>query len=70
MIRCKFTCVTKEPGEKGSVSLYPVCSGSEENKKFFDCTPAGSIQLGILNPEAFKQFEPGKEYYIDISAAQ
>lgn len=69
MVRCKFQCGLKDPGEKGGVTLYPVYSGSEENKKFFDCTPSGQIQLGILNPEAFKQFEPGKEYYIDISEA-
>lgn len=69
MTRCKFQCALKDPGEKGSVTLYPVYSGSEENKKYFDCTPSGKIQLGILNPEAFKQFELGKEYYIDISPA-
>lgn len=81
MIRCKFFC--SEVGEaawvvydyetkKNSLKkvykarMSPVCSGSEENKKFFDATPQGSFEVSTV---AEKYFEAGKEYYIDITAA-
>lgn len=72
MVRCKFSCHTKEvyPDGAGSVKMYPVYSGSEENKKFFAATPGGVIDLQVLNPEALKQLEEGKEYYIDITLAE
>lgn len=35
-------------------------------KKFADATPNGELKLTIDNPEASKQFTPGKEYYITI----
>jgi hypothetical protein len=53
-----------------TVVLYPVSGNSEENKQFFRWTPTGKIELGILNPEAAKQFEVGKEYYVDFTPAE
>lgn len=53
-----------------TVTLYPVINGSEENKSFFQYTPSGKIELGIVNAEAAKQFEVGKEYYIDFTPAE
>ncbi len=71
MTRCKFTCIEKTGNEWGShIKMIPVYSASEENKKFFEATPSGMIELGVVNPEAAKQFEQGKEYYIDISPAE
>lgn len=52
------------------VELQPVTGGSEENKRFFESSPSGSIKLGCLNPEASKQFEIGREYYIDFTLAE
>ncbi len=52
------------------VKLTPVYGGSEENDKFFSSTPCGSIELQTVSPEAAKQFEPGKEYYIDFTLAE
>lgn len=52
------------------VTLYPVNGNSEENASFFKWTPSGKIELGVLNPEAAKQFEPGKEYYVDFTPAE
>lgn len=52
------------------IKLHPVTSGSEENKRFFDATPGGDITLSCLNPEASQQFEIGKSYYIDFTAAE
>lgn len=59
---------TNEPME--TVVLYPVNGDTEENKNFFKWTPSGKIEIGILNPEAAKQFEIGKEYYIDFTPAE
>jgi hypothetical protein len=43
---------------------------NSENGKFFNATPYGKIELGTVNPEAWKQFELGKEYYIDFVPAE
>lgn len=73
-IRCKFKCteVTKREGWGGSPFLYsaaftPVTSGSDENKKFWEATPSGLLSVGTVKESAF---EVGKEYYLDITAAE
>lgn len=43
-----------------------VTDGSDENKKFFEFTPSGSLKVGTYREDIFV---PGKEYYIDISEA-
>jgi hypothetical protein len=68
--RAKFKCTAKGPGEQGNVSLEAVMNGSEENQSFYKYTPSGVINMGILNPPAFSQFEVGKEYYVDFSEAE
>lgn len=55
--------------EVHTIKLSPVTTGSEENKAFFASTPSGSIEIGIVNPEAVKGFELNKEYYIDFTPA-
>jgi tRNA U54 and U55 pseudouridine synthase Pus10 len=50
-----------------SIKLFPVINGSAENETFFKYTPGGELNLAVVNIEAAKQFEVGKEYYIDIS---
>ena len=61
-VRAKFKCVsvTNHVGQ-ASVHLEPVTSGSDENKSFYKYTPSGKIELSTINPEAAKQFEPGRE---------
>lgn len=69
-IRCKFECksVEKYKEYQGKIlynaKFYPVTSGSEENKKFFEYTPSGNLEVSSISCE---KFEPGKEYYLDIS---
>jgi hypothetical protein len=46
----------------------PVTGGSDENKKFWKWTPSGELKFSCLNPSV--DFEPGKEYYLEISEAQ
>jgi hypothetical protein len=58
------------PGLMGTVKLQPVSSGSEENKKFYEATPSGSIDLGTINEEALKQFVIGREFYVDFTPAE
>lgn len=71
MVRAKFKVKEKHISEEAeTIILYPVITGSEENKEFFKWTPSGEVRLQCLNPNASKQFEIGKEYYVDFSAAE
>jgi hypothetical protein len=67
-VRAKFHCGYKSKDGQ-YVGLSPVYTGSEENKKFFEATPGGEIRLWIGNTEAAKQFEVGKQYYVDFTEA-
>lgn len=67
MVRAKFKC---QSNVDGMVVLNPVYSGCEENKTFWEHTPAGTITLTITNTAARDQFEPGKEYYVDFTPAE
>jgi hypothetical protein len=71
MVRCKFKVTSKTLREGGNtdINLFPVSSGSEENKTFWKYTPSGQFNFSCVNEEAVKQLEVGKEYYIDISEA-
>lgn len=73
--RCKFRCesITHLPGHdkkvKRNVVMNPVYSNdpNSENKKFWDASPGGKFELSYINENI--QFEPGGEYYIDITPA-
>lgn len=72
MPRCKMRCIRtgqrpgwRNPGEKiHDAEFSAVTDGSSENAEFFAATPAGKLELGVLNEQ---HFEVGKEYYIDIT---
>jgi len=75
MVRCKYSCqsVTKrrhwDKNEKRflfDAEFSAVFGDSEENKKFFEATPSGNLKVGTYKEDLF---EPGKEYFIDISEA-
>lgn len=78
-IRAKFRCTAVEkieswrkPADGSMAFLYtakfaPVGDSSPENKAFWEATPAGSITLSSILPDAF---EVGVEYYVDFTAAQ
>jgi hypothetical protein len=82
--RCKFRCnrVTEQLmsvseydkdgkyiGNKETTvygaEMYPVTGTTEENKKFFASTPTGEFKVSCVT----RRFEPGKEYFIDITEA-
>lgn len=66
--RAKFKCVMKSVQDQGTrIVLNPVQDGSEENKNFFNYTPFGQLDLGLVRPSIAEQFEFGGEYYIDIT---
>lgn len=66
--RCKFRCVSvTDHGQAKDAEFVPVSSGSDENKKYWQYTPSGSLKLGWVNPNV--SFKPGQEYYLDISEA-
>ena len=71
-VRAKFRVhsVTPTSSESQSVALHPVYSGSEENKSFSKYTPSGELRMDISNPALIGFFEPGKEYYLDITPAE
>ncbi len=57
-----------EPRDTGIVKLSAVVTDkSETNKSWCKWTPSGAFELHISNPDAFKQFELGKSYFIDFS---
>lgn len=70
----KFVCseVTKRLHWDGSkrnlhtAKFTPVMSGSEENKKFFEATPSGVLEIGQFQEDLFT---PGKEYFLEITEA-
>jgi hypothetical protein len=53
-----------------SLVFVPVSGSSPENKKFWSATPSGRIELGIVNPEAAKEFNLLKEYYVDFTEVE
>lgn len=53
-----------------TIKLQPVTGTSEENKAFFRWTPAGTIDLGTINPAVVEQFHVGDEFYVDFTPAQ
>jgi hypothetical protein len=70
-VRAKFLVLSKETTEWGvNITLGPVYGDSPENKQFFSATPAGSINLFIVNPTAAAALEVNKEYYIDFTPVE
>ena len=74
MVRCKFTCqsVTKRKGWRDGDEFHfdaefsAVTGGSEENNEFWAATPSGTLKVSTVKADVF---EPGKDYYLDISPA-
>ena len=56
-----------KPAILASLLFVPVGDDTEENKKFWDATPSGRIEMDVLNPEAIEGFEVMKEYYVDFT---
>ncbi len=71
-VRAKFVVLdARNDGYSETVSMIPVYSTDpeHENKKFWDATPSGKLDLYIQNPAAFGIFHQGQEYYLDFTKA-
>lgn len=70
-VRAKFKVTDFVRSTSGySVTLYPVVTGSAENEQLYRYTPAGHILLTTINEEAARQFEVGKQFYVDFASAE
>ena len=69
-VRAKVRCNAKTESEVHFTTVYePDSAKQDENVRFTTATPWGDIRLGINNPEALKQFEVNKHYYVDFTPA-
>lgn len=41
-----------------------------ENVRFAKATPNGEFKMTVDNPGAYEQFDPGQEWYIDMTLAK
>ena len=76
-VRAKFRCMsinhafTNTPEySAATVGLVPVWEQEGVNKTWSKATPSGKIEMMITNPEAVKQFDLGKEYFVDFTPAE
>jgi hypothetical protein len=69
-VRCKFLCTGVKSTEWGAeqIELTPVWNPDPNtvNYAYWSATPQGRISLTLTNPDAFGDFEEGKEYYVDF----
>jgi hypothetical protein len=69
-VRAKVTCDSLEGNTVRFRTVYETDSQkSDENVRFTQATPWGTIELGIDNAAAREQFEVGKSYYVDFNPA-
>ena len=77
MVRAKFVCqsVTQTKQYDGKIvntfkfmAVYGGGNASEENKKYWEATPSGTLELACVKEEV--KFELGKEYYLDLNLTQ
>lgn len=71
VVRAKVTCESLEGTTVKFRTVYePDSTKNDENARFTQATPWGTIELGIDNPAAREAFEVGKSYYVDFSPAE
>ncbi len=84
-VRAKFKCyeITRmartvygqdgqpEKREGRTIKLSPVYSDdpNAENRKFWEATPSGSIELAVINEAGYAPFELDHDYYVDFTHA-
>lgn len=69
--RAKFTVSEKTELKDGyRVKLYPMYTGSDEDKAFYKYTPQGEIWMSLVQPETAAQFKVGSYYYVDFTEVE
>lgn len=75
MVRAKFKVFNVEhskdskPGEEWAKVEMQAAYGDGDNAVWSKWTPSASCVMHITNPNATKQFEAGKEYFVDFTPA-
>lgn len=54
----------------GTIELHPVTGGSDENKRFYEATPGGRIELSTVNKAVLDELQLGAEVYVDFTLAE
>jgi hypothetical protein len=72
--RCKFrvNSVTRRGNSQYAyedVEFDAVHGGTAENESFAAASPSGKLTISVTNPSIVGQFNPGEEYYLDITKA-
>jgi hypothetical protein len=60
------------PCEMRTLKMSPVYGNGDpnhENTKFWEASPSGSFQIGVVNLDAVEHMKLGEEFYIDITPA-
>lgn len=73
--RAKFKVDKIELSKYGQQALVTVVASpvygnddpEHENTKFWKYTPTGQLTLGTVNAEAVEGFDPGREFYLDLT---
>lgn len=72
-VRCKFEIdeIAKTRYGASKLRASPVYSNDEnsENRKFWEATPSGSLEVSCVREEAISHLKPGDKIYIDITIA-
>lgn len=77
IVRAKFyvdSVTTHAPykgKQGGTVRLCPVYSPdpNSENKKFWDATPSGLIEMTVMDLTVLAGFTPGQKFYVEFLPA-
>lgn len=72
-MRAKFVChsVTKDSSGNEIVTLGAVYGkDGSDNAQWSKFTPCGQLSMTISNPAAQGMIQPGKEYFLNITAAE
>lgn len=61
----------REDQEQRTFNFTPVGDDPTggENRKFWEASPSGSLQLGCVNEDVWPFFEVGETYYLDFTKA-
>lgn len=76
MVRGKYRCSSVtflgNPQESTTQRQFAFSAiydtSTPENQRFTTYTPWGEVKFTVTNPDV--QFEPGKEYYLDLSPVE
>jgi len=73
VLRGRFRCRVINPGtHKDEVILQAITADEDDPDRvndYAEATPYGELRIGVADEDVRGYFEPGEEYYLDISKA-